>query len=469
MEAAIDLCGEEGEEVCLPAISTVWECAYINFKDVNGKEGWECLWCGVSFKPRHATRAMRHVLKMKGGDIAICKAVIIARYRDRYQALYDRQFTRIDSKRKSDEMIGDAVTEQQEAAVKSLLDTRKQPGVSGPRKSPHSFSSSLVASASGGSARSASSTSLQGQRSVGTMHQMDIRRSNDAKVEMAIADFFHCENIPDAVVESPRFKRLISVCRLLGDKFVPPNAHKIGGALLDLNFKMTYERNKEELLKEAGTFGLAFMGDGATIHRMPLMNILCMSGTTSPMTVGIIDCTAHMAEGGKKDAAYISGIFDEKVMEYDPKMALTDLFFFDGASNVQKGGQVLMAKFPRTFCFHGGEHVVSLFFTDIARIAPVRVCYILSSIFNYNHYSHVPSLSTAFDSKNVQVVQCLRIGRQPRYLCSIHSPVVFFQQGSQGGTSTWCWYTNGSVVLCYDACVTVEAGSDGNNPSTEVY
>ena len=167
------------------------------------------------------------------------------------------------------------MTEQQEAAVQSLLDTRKQPGVSGLRKSPHSFSTSHVASASGGAARSSSSTSLQGQRSVSTMHQLDIRRSKeDAMVEMAIADFFHCKNIPDAVVESPRFKQLISVCRLLGGKFVPPNANKIGGALLDLNFKMTYERNKEELLKEAGTFGLVFMGNGATIHRMPLMNIL---------------------------------------------------------------------------------------------------------------------------------------------------------------------------------------------------
>ena len=97
------------------------------------------------------------------------------------------------------------------------------------------------------------------------------------------------------------------------------------------------------------------MGDGATIHRMPLMNILAMSGTTSPVTVGIMDCTTHMAEGGKKDAAYISGIFDEKVMEYDPKMSLTDIFFFDGASYVQKAGQVLMAKFPRTSCFHGGN------------------------------------------------------------------------------------------------------------------
>ena len=107
------------------------------------------------------------------------------------------------------------MTEQQEAAVQNLLDTRKQPWVSVVRKSPHSFSSSHVASASGGAARSSSSASLTGQRSVSTMLQSDIRRSNDAMVEMAIADFFHCENIPNAVVESPRFKRLISVCRLL--------------------------------------------------------------------------------------------------------------------------------------------------------------------------------------------------------------------------------------------------------------
>ena len=47
-------------------------------------------------------------------------------------------------------------------------------------------------------------------------------------------------------------------------------------------------------------------------------------------------------------------------MEYDQKMSLTDLFFFDGASNVQKAGQVLMAMFPRTFCFHGGGNMLSL-------------------------------------------------------------------------------------------------------------
>ncbi len=38
----------------------------------------------------------------------------------------------------------------------------------------------------------------------------------------------------------------------------------------------------------------------------------------------------------------------------------TNVFFFDGASNVQKAGEVLMAKFPCTFCFYSREHVTAV-------------------------------------------------------------------------------------------------------------
>ena len=80
------------------------------------------------------------------------------------------------------------------------------------------------------------------------------------------------------------------------------------------------------------------MVDGATIHKMPLMNILALNGTTAPMTVLIHDCTKHMEEGGKKDAPYIAELFEVKVMEFDPNFLCTDVFYFDGASNVQKAG-----------------------------------------------------------------------------------------------------------------------------------
>jgi len=47
---------------------------------------------------------------------------------------------------------------------------------------------------------------------------------------MAIANFFHCDNIPDAVAESSRFKRLVKVCRHVGDDFVIPNCKKMVGS-----------------------------------------------------------------------------------------------------------------------------------------------------------------------------------------------------------------------------------------------
>jgi hypothetical protein len=120
---------------------------------------------------------------------------------------------------------------------------------------------------------------------------------------------------------------------------------------------------------------------------MSLMNILAMSGATPPMTISIQDCMKHMVEGGKKDASYIANMFEEKVMEYDSLKICTDLFYFDGVSNVQKAGEVLMAGFSHSFCFHGGEHVVSLFFSSIAKIKPIKVCCVLFALLGFDYDS----------------------------------------------------------------------------------
>ena len=66
-------------------------------------------------------------------------------------------------------------------------------------------------------------------------------------------------------------------------------------------------------------------------------------------------------------------MFDNIVKVYDPNGTLTDAFFFDGASNVQKGGAILVAKHPHSFCFHGGEHVISLFFASLSKIKPIKL------------------------------------------------------------------------------------------------
>ncbi len=151
--------------------------------------------------------------------------------------------------------------------------------------------------------------------------------------------------------------------------------------MLSLNFQVTYDKNISKLLQDADVFGLGWLGDGATIKRMPLLNILVLSGSTPPTVVSIIDCTTHMSDGGKKDAIFIMEHFRRKVDEIDVDAKLTDCFFFDGASNVQTAGAILCARYPRAMCFHGGEHVLSLFFSDLSKIKPIQVSSIFFALF----------------------------------------------------------------------------------------
>jgi hypothetical protein len=369
----------DSEGVVFAPLRKIWDCIMICQTMVDDtKKGWKCLWCDRVFTPVHATRALTHVLKVKKSDIAPCTAKIQAPYLQRYQDLSVTLSERAAARKRSATDVESAVTEHQEAAVKNLLGRR---GVEIP---PRSIATMLSATSSknptsgcaGTATANAMITRLGGvQPSINASFEnmSDIRKCNNASFEMAIADFFHCENIPDKVVESERFARVIKKARTVGSDFKIPSRSKIGGELLDLNFETVYKANKEALLKDASVFGLAFLGDGATIKRMPLMNILGMCAGTPPLTLSIQDCTDHMEEGGKKNAAYIAEMFEAKVNEYDAGNLLTDVFFFDGASNVQKAGEVLTAKFPHTFCFHGAEHVVSLFFSSIARIQPIKV------------------------------------------------------------------------------------------------
>ena len=164
---------------------------------------------------------------------------------------------------------------------------------------------------------------------------------------------------------------------MVGNDFKPPNRDQIRGELLDINAKTTLQASIEEKMKVADVFGISFIGDFATVHRMPLLNILMCCGDLPPSIIAIKDCTEHLAEGGKKDASYVADEFRKEVEKYDPTTKLTNGFWFDGASNVQKAGDILTAKFVHAACHHGCEHAISLFFSNIAKLPPIRVSGIL--------------------------------------------------------------------------------------------
>ncbi len=130
-------------------------------------------------------------------------------------------------------------------------------------------------------------------------------------------------------------------------------------------FRFFMTKNISKLLQDTEVFGLGWLGDGATIKWTPLLNILLLCGNAPPTVMSIVDCKSHMSDWENKDATYIMGQFQRKVN--------ADCFFFDGATNLQTAGAILCTTYPWAMCFHGQEHVLSLFFSDLSKLKPIQV------------------------------------------------------------------------------------------------
>ena len=138
----------------LGSLGSVYECNKITLRVVNGKEGWECGWCGNFYSPRHATRALKHLLKIKKGDIAICKAIIPSEYLARYQKLHGHHGHCIESSKQCLDHIDLSVASAQQSATTALLQKRGGGGISVSTYSPSHFSqrqSHLISAAAAGS------------------------------------------------------------------------------------------------------------------------------------------------------------------------------------------------------------------------------------------------------------------------------------------------------------------------------
>ena len=75
-----------------------------------------------------------------------------------------------------------------------------------------------------------------------------------------------------------------------------------------------------------------------------------------------MDCTNVLKEGGTKTGEVIAEIMKPHML-FD-RNSVVDALFFDGGSNVQKAGRILVKEYPTASCFHGAEHVISLFIKD---------------------------------------------------------------------------------------------------------
>ena len=167
----------------------------------------KCLWCGIVWPEAHATRMIAHLLQQPGMHIKPCLGKIDEDLKKIYQELFTRKNSTKAGKKRVHEDSAQSIQDSQSSLAQALVASRSPPLLCPPVN--------------------------KGQTSILTgfdrASSNDIRRSNEAQLEMAIADFFHCENIADRVVESTRFKYMLKQARLVGGEFWPPTRKKIGG------------------------------------------------------------------------------------------------------------------------------------------------------------------------------------------------------------------------------------------------
>ena len=76
------------------------------------------------------------------------------------------------------------------------------------------------------------------------------------------------------------------------------NIKLISKDIFDVIHDQNMERNLSLIKKESDIFGFLFLGDGATISRVPLLNILVLGKNLPVAVLELVDCQGHLADGG---------------------------------------------------------------------------------------------------------------------------------------------------------------------------
>jgi hypothetical protein len=138
--------------------------------------------------------------------------------------------------------------------------------------------------------RSSSSNSCSVASHFDSAQAGGIGASNSTKLTSAIAEYVYCKGLSFSSVEGTHFAQIMKLAKLAPSAYAPPTCKVLANKLLDLSYENRMEKFMLRLKMDVDVYRLSLFGDGATVHGMPLMNILA-SGVHKPSAVlAIIDC-----------------------------------------------------------------------------------------------------------------------------------------------------------------------------------
>ncbi len=93
------------------------------------------------------------------------------------------------------------------------------------------------------------------------------------KLDTAISHFLAANSLPFSLSEDPLFKHILSMARSVNQAYKPPSRSNIAGKYLTSIYSSYRKEATDKLIEGGPTFGITIFGDGATIHKIPLINM----------------------------------------------------------------------------------------------------------------------------------------------------------------------------------------------------
>jgi hypothetical protein len=117
-----------------------------------------------------------------------------------------------------------------------------------------------------------------------------VENCNASQLTSAIAGFIFCKGLSFSAVEGEHFLQILKLARLVTKQYRAPSRKVISNDLLNISYNNRLERYMDALSTDSTVFGLSLFGDGATVHGMPLMNILACRHYEPSALLAIVDC-----------------------------------------------------------------------------------------------------------------------------------------------------------------------------------
>ncbi len=162
-----------------------------------------------------------------------------------------------------------------------------------------------------------------------------VSKNAAALLDDAIGQLIFENGLAFRLSDSNALQQIIKLSKHVPASYKPPGRMKVSGPLLDAAFNRLMEHGRRQFdSQEAMIFGLSLIGDGATIKKMPLFNII-VSMTTEPcFVVKVCDARPYLRKGIGKTGLTIYDECLPVMKQIDPTKQKFDCVIFYGGSNM---------------------------------------------------------------------------------------------------------------------------------------